>query len=181
MKSLALHILDIAQNSLRANAKNVSIHVSENREKNLYRMEIIDNGEGIDPSVFSRVTDPFYTSRTTRKIGLGLHLLLQHAEQAGGSMEIESRPGKGCRVTAHFMFDHLDRPPLGDIAGIFRILMCSNPAIRFTYLHETDKGEYKIDSQQVINELGEHEIMKPLVQKLLKEMIAENLQSISVS
>lgn len=181
MKSLALHILDIVQNSLRAKARNVSIHLSESRKKNIYRIEILDDGEGIDPSDISRVTDPFFTSRTTRKVGLGLPLLLQHAEQAGGSMEIESNPGKGCKVTARFMLDHLDRPPLGDIAGIFRILMCSNPAIRFTYIHLTDKGEYKIDSQYVINELGEQEIMRPLVQKLLKEMIAENLETICVS
>jgi hypothetical protein len=181
MKNLALHILDIAENSVRAEARTIFISINESVSDNTYNLSIEDDGNGMPAELLMNVTDAFTTTRTTRKVGLGLPLLKQHAEMCNGSLAIQSEPGKGCKVHAAFTHNHIDKPPTGDIPGVIRILTSGNRNIRIVYSHTTDSGRFEFDSDQVKSELGETEFYNPLIQKYIKEMIYENLTEIKVS
>ena len=117
MNDLSMHILDIVQNSISAGATRVSLTVDENPAADLLTIVIGDNGRGMTPEQVSRLSDPFFTSRTTRKVGMGIPLLKQSAEQSGGEIRITSEPGRGTEVTAVFGYSDIDRPPLGDVAN----------------------------------------------------------------
>jgi signal transduction histidine kinase len=113
MKDLSLHILDIAQNSISAGASIIGINIDENLAANTMAIEVTDNGSGMPAEVLERVTDPYYTSRTTRRVGLGIPLFKQNAEATGGSLYIDSEEGRGTSLNATFVHNHLDRPPPG--------------------------------------------------------------------
>jgi hypothetical protein len=180
MKTLSLNILDIVQNSIRARADEISIEIAESIVSNSYRIIISDNGTGIPEEILGKVTDPFVTTRTTRKMGLGLPLLKYHAELAGGGMEIKSETGKGTKVTARFLYNHIDRQPLGDIVGTLIILMASNREINFIYRHTTDKGEFRFSSGET-KEYLEVEFYDNTLLKDIGSMISENLKEIEAS
>jgi K+-sensing histidine kinase KdpD len=180
MKDLSLHILDIAQNSISAGAKNVIIDITENTQGNLFTILIQDDGKGIPADIIERVTDPYYTSRSTRKVGLGLPLFKQNAEMAGGEFKINSEPGRGTVVKAAFKHDHLDRPPLGDIAGVIVILVSSNPEIDWYYKHAKDDSEYIFDTREVREVLDDVPLNEPSVGRYLRDMIRENLKELGV-
>jgi signal transduction histidine kinase len=135
MKELSLNILDIVQNSIRAKADYISIEINESVKKDLYRIVVSDNGSGIPKEIMKNITDPFVTTRTRRRMGLGLPLLKYHTELTGGELSIRSEPGKGTQVEASFSLKHIDRQPLGDIIGVIIILVASNQGINFDYFH----------------------------------------------
>jgi hypothetical protein len=181
MKELSLNILDIVQNSIRAKAYDISVEIIESVAKDIYQIIIKDNGTGIPAEILKNVTDPFVTTRTKRRMGLGLPLLKYHAELTGGNLKIESETGKGTSIRADFSNSHIDRQPLGDISGVLLILMATNPGIDFTYLHKTDNGEYRFSSKETMDYL---EIETLNDRKLLEEignMINENLKEIEAS
>lgn len=178
MKDLSLHILDIAQNSISAGASNIGISIDENLAANTMAIEVTDNGRGMSAEVLERVTDPYFTSRTTRKVGLGIPLFKQNAEATGGSLQIESEEGRGTMLKATFVHNHLDRPPLGDMAGVMVLLAGANPEIRFVYTHRVDNEEYVFDTEEVKEALDGLPINDPQVMRFLKEMIIENLVAI---
>jgi anti-sigma regulatory factor (Ser/Thr protein kinase) len=178
MKELSLHILDIAQNSISAGAKNIVVEVDENTVSNTFSIMIKDDGKGMTEDILHKVTDPYFTSRTTRKVGLGLPLFRQHAEMAGGNFSIESQPGQGTTVKAVFQHDHLDRAPLGDIAGVMVILVSSNPEIEWTYRHVINGNKYVFDTREVKEVLEDMPITEPSVGRYLKDMIRENLEEL---
>jgi len=181
MNELALHILDIVQNSISANASIIEVIIDENIDKDLYIIEIQDNGKGMSNEVLQEVSDPFFTTRTTRKVGLGISLLKQIAEQTGGFLKIVSEEGKGTHLTASFSHKHLDRPVLGDIAGTMTLLIGANPQIRFLYIHRTPLSDFEFDTKEVLVELEGTPINHPDILKALKEMIEENLEMIESS
>jgi hypothetical protein len=181
MKDIGLHIMDIAQNSITAEASQISIVILDRPSIDLYQVRITDNGKGMDKELLDKVTDPYTTTRATRKVGLGLSLYKQHAEQTGGALGIASAPGKGCVVTASFRWHHIDRPAQGDIPGVLRLLITANPGIRFIYKHYTDKGEFLFDTEEVKASLDGISITEPEVTHFLKEMISENLLSIETA
>ena len=181
MKDLSMHIMDIAQNSISAEANIIEVAITENTGADCYRIEISDNGKGMTADFVAKVTDPYVTSRTTRKVGLGLPLLKQNAERSGGRLKIRSEPGNGTVVTADFSLKNIDRPPLGDIAGTIVLLAAANLKIRFIYRHITEKGEYRFDTEEVNEMLEELPISEPGVIRFLKEMIKENLQEINIA
>jgi hypothetical protein len=131
MQDLSLHILDVAENSLRAGATRVEIRIAEDVAGDLLRLEISDNGQGMEPELCQRVISPFVTSREDRRVGLGLALLAQASREAGGECHVESQPGKGTRVTATFRHSHIDRKPLGDLGETFVALAATNPQVDF--------------------------------------------------
>jgi len=178
MKELSLHILDIVQNSISAEASKIEILIEENISENQYVISITDNGKGMDDEMLKMVTDPFFTTRTTRKIGVGISLFKQNAEQTGGNLTIESTVGKGTNVKAIFGYDHLDRPVLGDMAGTMTLLIGANPQIRFIYDHYTALSEFEFDTDEVKEELGKVPINHPDILKALRELITENLEMI---
>ncbi len=178
MTELSLHILDIVQNSIRAEARSIEIEIKEEQKINRLTIIINDDGKGMDQETLAQVTDPFFTTRTTRKVGLGLSLLKQNAEQAGGWFSIESEPDKGCKTTAVFGLSNIDRQPLGDIAGTMTLLIGANPDIHFIYNHRTAVSDFELDTEEAKLELGSVPISHPDILKALKSLIVENLEMI---
>ena len=181
MKDLSLHILDIVQNSISAKATFIEISIDENHEANTYFVRIKDNGTGMSLEMLEKVTDPYVTSRTTRKVGLGLPLLKMNAERTGGNLKIRSEEGKGTEVEAEFINDNIDRLPLGDIAGTIVILASANPMIEFIYTHTVDGEQYIFDTREIKEALEDVAINDVHIFKYLKEMINENLQEIKAT
>lgn len=181
MKDLSLHILDIVQNSIRAQAKLVEIDITEQPEQNKLTIRISDDGTGMSPAAVKKAIDPFYTSRTTRKVGLGLSLFKQNAEQTEGSFNIESELGKGTKVTATFGLNHLDRPVMGDLIGVLLLLICAPDQVDYVFKHQTPVGEFTLDTREVKQLLENVPINNPDVRDFLKEMIAGNLEQIQIS
>ena len=181
MNELSLHILDITENSVSAEATLIFIRITENVVADDYKIEITDNGKGIPPDMLDKVTDAFVTSRTTRKVGLGLPLFKQNAEQTGGSFNIKSVVGKGTTTTAVFKLENIDRPPLGDMAGVMAILAGSNPEIDFVYTHTVNEQSYAFDTREIKLILEDVPLSNPEVRRYIKEMIDENLKEIRAS
>lgn len=181
MKDLALHILDILQNSVTAGATLIKLQIDEIPAEDKYLVKFIDNGKGMDEEMVQNVTDPFFTTRTTRKVGLGLPLLKQNAERTGGSLMIHSASGKGTEVEASFGFSHIDRLPTGDIAGTLALTVSSYPAIDFIYTHTTPHGTFKFDTLEIKEELAELPISNPQVIAFMKDLINDNLKEIKAS
>jgi len=181
MKDLSLHILDIVQNSIRAKAKLIGIEINENSVEDQMIISISDDGCGMNPEQLKIAIDPFYTSRTTRKVGLGLSLFKQNAEMTGGSFELKSEHGKGTKVTAVFGLNHIDRPVMGDLVGTLLILICSSDGIDYVFKHKTPEGEFELDTREVRQMLENVPINHPDVRSFLKEMLQENLEQIQIS
>jgi anti-sigma regulatory factor (Ser/Thr protein kinase) len=161
MEELSLHILDIVENSIAAGARWVRIRVREDRPANVLRVEIADNGRGMSAAERHQALDPFFTTRTTRRVGLGLALFEQAAHAAGGEVTIESRPGAGTTVTATFQYDHLDRQPLGDMAGTLLSLAAGHPEVEFSYSHWSAGGEIRFSTREVTAQLGDAPLESP--------------------
>lgn len=178
MKDIALHILDIAQNSIAAGANLIEISVDEAIEQNMIGITIKDNGKGMTAEMLQQVTDPYVTSRKTRKVGMGLPLLKHSAEQCGGTLKIFSEPGQGAEVQAFFSASHIDLPPWGDMAGVIILLVTANPHLDFLYFHRSKKDEYTFDTREIKAALEGVPIEEPQVRKFLKDMIEENLNEI---
>lgn len=135
MEDISLHILDIAENSVRAKAKNIAIMITEDRKNDLLTLTIEDDGVGMDDKTKERALDPFFTTKKGKKVGFGLAFLFHSAEEAGGMMKIESEPGKGTRITATFKLGHIDRKPLGNLNETIKCLKITHPEINITFDH----------------------------------------------
>jgi hypothetical protein len=176
-----MHIMDIFQNSVSAKATVISLDIVEDTIDNFLSLEFIDNGTGMTAEKVKRAVDPFFTTRTTRKVGLGLSLLKQNAERTGGSFRINSQLGKGTKVSATFILNHLDRPVLGNVPGAVVLTATSNPEIELTYSHTKDKKKYYFSTSEVKEALGDVPLNDPLVYHYLCEMVTENLNEIGVT
>jgi hypothetical protein len=181
MKHLSLNILDIIQNSIRAKADEISVEISESVAQDIYRIIVKDNGTGIPEEILMNVTDPFVTTRTKRKMGLGLPLLKYHAELTGGGLTISSETGVGTEVTATFTNSHIDRQPLGDIVGILIIMIAANPGINFIYRHSTDKGNYSFSTAEIKEYLNADTLNDRDLLEDIGCMVGENLTEIEAS
>jgi hypothetical protein len=179
MKEIALHILDITQNSIRAQASEISIRVDESPAAGLLTLTIADNGKGMDEETCKKAADPWFTSRTTRKVGMGLPLLQMNADLSGGGMAIVSSPGKGTTVTATFGYSHVDRPPLGDVSGTIALLICANPQINIIYSHLFNGKTWEISTGEISEALGKDAISDLNIVKYLKEIIKDNISAIT--
>ncbi len=169
MEDLSLHILDIVENSVAAKANRIEIRIVEDKEDDILSLEIIDNGVGMDTDTINRVLDPFYTSKTVRRFGLGLSLLSESAKRANGSFSLESKKGTGTKIWATFQLSHIDRQPLGDMGQTMVTLILGNPDIDFYYIHKKDKKEYILDTEEIKTQLNGAPINTPEVIKLIKE------------
>lgn len=153
MKELSLNILDIVENSLKAGATKVEILLTE--KNNILTIVINDNGCGMSKETVESVTNPFYTTRTTRKVGLGVPFFKEAAEQTGGSLEISSVQREvdpincGTRVTAVFHTDSIDFTPIGDIISTLITLIHGSPNVDFVFIHRSEKGEVNLDTRQM--------------------------------
>jgi len=178
MVEISLHILDVVQNSIKAEARDIEIYVEENIKENYLKVSVKDNGCGMDEEFLKKVTDPFVTKRTTRKVGLGLSLLKANAEITGGSMEITSKLNEGTFVCATFGYDSIDRQPLGDMAFTMVTLISCNPDIDFVYKHIIDGKTFEFSTVVIKETLGDVFIGEQNVLNWINEYIVEGLNEI---
>jgi anti-sigma regulatory factor (Ser/Thr protein kinase) len=177
MKEIALHLLDIAENSLEAGATVVEL-VLELTPGGMLEISILDNGRGMDDETLKMTSDPFFTSRTTRRVGMGIPLLRQHAELTGGHVEIRSEKGKGTELKAVFVAGHPDIQPLGDIEGCWMMLAAFQHEANIVMRCKTPKGDFEISSEQAKQELDVERFDKSELKEALKRLIRNNLAAI---
>jgi hypothetical protein len=178
MRELALHLLDIAENSAAAQATRIRIEVTEDIEHDRLSMKIEDNGKGMDEEMVKNVTDPFVTSRTTRKVGLGIPLLKEAAEACNGTFSITSKVGVGTTVYVDFQRSHIDRMPLGDLSTTFLNLMIAHPLIQFIFQYKVGKEEFYLDDQTIKNELEGIALTEPVILNFLRTLFETGVAGI---
>jgi hypothetical protein len=182
MKELSLNVLDITENSVKAGATLIEILLEETEET--LTVTVKDNGCGMTPEFLEQVKDPFCTSRTTRKVGLGIPLLLLAARQTGGDVEITSTTAEadpenhGTMTKGLFYKNHIDFTPLGDITETVCTLIQCNPHIDFEYRHTVPKGEITLSTRQMREILGDVPLNTYEVISWIRESLTEQYQSV---
>ena len=179
MRELSLHILDIAKNSVKANASLIEIIVDEDYKKNLLTIEINDNGCGMSEEFLKTVRDPFSTTRKTRKVGMGISLFEAAAVACDGRLELNSVLGEGTKFKIFFRLDHIDRAPIGDMPGTMATLISGSPDIDFLYRHTVDGKEFLLDTVSMRNILEGVPLDTPDVGNWIMEYTKEGLSEIS--
>ncbi len=179
MRDLSLHIIDLVQNSMEAQAKNVELIINEDVANNLLTIVVEDDGRGMDEQILNKVKNPFTTTRTTRKVGLGLPLIDMSTRASGGKLDIFSKVGEGTKIVATYGYSHIDRPPLGDIVTTVKIIVVSYQSIRFFYRHIKNNKEFLLDTMQMREILGEDADFSQMdIRTWLEDYIREGLKSI---
>lgn len=178
MQELSLNVLDVAENSVRADASLVEITVEEDTAADRLTIVIRDNGKGMTQEQVRAVIDPFYTTRTTRKVGLGIPFFRMAAQLSGGDLDIQSRVGEGTTVTATFGLTSIDRMPLGDMNGTVAALVQCNPRIDWVYTRKKDGREMVMDTRQFREILGEVPLDSPEVLQFLGDYLRENTEEL---
>ncbi len=176
MRELSLNILDVAQNSISAGATLIEIGIREETAEELLTIQITDNGCGMSAEKLKSVTDPFYTTRTTRKVGMGLPLFRMAAEMTGGRLGITSQEGIGTTVTALFHTGHVDFVPLGDVCSTITMLICMNTDRDFLYRRSRDKKSFQVDTRELRVILGDVPLDTPEVREWIQDYITEQTQ-----
>jgi len=176
-EDLSLHILDIVENSIRAEAKNIKIKITENLEKDLLVIEIEDDGKGMSKKMIERVLDPFVTTKPKHKVGLGLSFLAQASRMANGDLKIKSEMGKGTKIKATFQHSHIDRQPLGDMVETMMTLVTSNPKINFIYQHQKNGKKYIFNTKILKKKYENLSFSKAL--KIIRENLETGLSKLN--
>ncbi len=201
MRELSLHILDALQNSLEAGATLVELTVDEDLAADRLSITIRDNGRGMDEATLARVTDPFFTTRKTRRVGLGIPLFKAAAEHCNGDFTITSAPGKGTTLVATFQHSHLDRAPLGDMVGtLLSFILGGMCDMRYVHRKMREKGtegtkgtegiegaegtgeavqEFAFDTREIKAELGDVPLTHPAVREWLRQLLTEGEAGLS--
>jgi len=180
VQDLSLHILDIVENSLAAGAGKVEIRIQEDLRADRMRVEIIDDGCGMEEHELKQALDPFFTTKTTRRVGLGLPLLAEACRLCNGELSLESCRGKGTRVTATFQNSHIDRKPLGEIADTLMTLIVGHPEVDLVYEHRKDGKFFSLDTREIKSDLGEVPLNAPQVVPALRDLIRSGLEELGV-
>ncbi len=178
MRELSLNILDIAQNSISAGASLTEILVKENTTEKTLLIGIYDNGKGMSDEQVKNVQDPFFTTRTTRKVGMGIPLFKLAAEQTGGSFKITSELGVGTRVDALFKTDSIDFTPLGDIEATVSTIVSMNEDKDFVYTRSVDEKEFVFKSADIKKILDGVPLSEPSVINWIEDYIRENTEQL---
>mgnify|MGYP005771206295 CR=1 FL=1 len=173
MPELSLNVLDVAENSIRAEATLVEISVTADTKADTLTIIIKDNGHGMTEEQIAKVTDPFFTTRTTRKVGLGIPFFKQASEMTEGSFQIQSESGVGTTVTAVFGLSHIDRMPLGDMTSTMHTLITFNTKTDFLYTYTLDDRSYTLDTREFKEILGNVPLNTPEVSSYIKEYLAD--------
>jgi anti-sigma regulatory factor (Ser/Thr protein kinase) len=174
MTEISLNVLDVANNSIRAGADLIEISVQVQRETDILSIVIADNGCGMNEEQLKSVEDPFFTTRTTRKIGLGVPFFKMAALSTGGAFHIASTIGKGTTVTAQFKLSHIDRMPLGDMNSTIHTLITLNTQIDFLYTYVFDDKQFTLDTREFRQILNDVPLNSPEVSAYIKEYLDEN-------
>jgi Histidine kinase-, DNA gyrase B-, and HSP90-like ATPase len=177
MRELSLHILDILQNSLEAGATLVELAIEEDLAADRLVITIQDNGCGMDEATLAQVVDPFYTSRKTRHVGLGVPLFQAAAERCNGDLRITSQVGRGTMLSARFQRSHIDRAPLGDMTGTLLSFILGG-VCDLSYRHRVDGRQFLLSTAEIKADLGDVPFSHPAVREWLREYIAEGERSL---
>lgn len=178
MKELSLHILDIVTNSIDAGANLIEIEVKADTKENYLRINIKDNGKGMNKETLEKVINPFFTSRKVRNVGLGLPFLKLAAEQCDGYLKIQSEEKVGTEVTAEFKLDHIDRAPLGRIEESILTILNFQQNFDLIYIHDVNGKRFVFDTNEIKEILEDLSIRSPKVLMWVKEYIKENIDKI---
>lgn len=178
MRELSLNVLDIVQNSIAAKATLVEVEIFESDEQDCLRIVIRDNGCGMTEEQLLRVRDPFYTTRTTRRVGMGIPLFRMAAEMTDGTFFIDSAVGTGTVVTAVFRLNHIDRMPLGDMAGTMVTLIRLNHHVDFRYRQEVNGRIFEADTRSFREILGDVPLNEPEIIEWIDGFFRENIQAL---
>lgn len=179
MRELALHLLDIAENSVSAKADTIQIVVEEDHAADRLRISVIDNGAGMSPEMVARVTDPFVTSRTTRKVGLGIPLLKAAAEACNGGLTIQSRLGEGTCVAVEFQQSHIDRMPLGNLASTMLTLVVGSPEVHWILRYTVDGRLFEFDDQPVKEAIEGLPLSDPEILGYLRDTLETGIRNLN--
>lgn len=181
MQELSLNVLDIAQNSIRAGASLTTIRITERRADHFMEISVSDNGCGMSEEQVAHVMDPFFTTRTTRKVGLGVPLFRMSAEATGGSFSIQSKLGEGTVTTASYDTSHLDMLPLGDMTATIVSLISVNPDLDFLYIRTVDGESFTLDTREPREVLDGVPLNTPDVLMFITNMINENTAELTAA
>lgn len=173
-----MHILDLIQNSISAGADLIKVTIQEDTIENKLTISVTDNGKGMDKDTADRAKDPFYTSRTTRKIGLGIPLLLAAAQRCEGDLTIDSRLGEGTKIAAYFKYNHIDRAPLGNVWSMMSGVIACNGDIDFEYTHIYNGSQFQMKTRDIKEVLRDVPITSPEVTGWIEEYLKENINSL---
>ncbi len=175
MQEIAMTILDIVYNSIRAKASLIKILIKDSIKDNVIDILVEDDGCGMDEEAIRHVIDPFYTTRTTRKVGLGVPLFKQMVEDTGGQFHIESKVGIGTKIQGCFVKNHLDTPPMGDIIETMMTLLQADESIDYYFEYTTDENSFIFDTKQIKEVLDGVKINEPEILLWLKNYMKEGL------
>jgi anti-sigma regulatory factor (Ser/Thr protein kinase) len=179
VRELSLHVLDALENSLEAGASLVTLIIEEDLIADRLTIVITDNGRGMDAETVKKVLDPFFTTRKTRHVGLGLPLFAAAARRCNGDLTVESEPGKGTKVRATFQHSHIDRAPLGNVQGSLLSFLLTARPVDLHYIHRVNAHQFEFDTADMRAELGDVPLSHPAVREWLSEFIAEGEREIT--
>jgi hypothetical protein len=180
VQDLSLHILDIVENSLAAGAGRVEIRIEEDLRADRMVLEIIDDGCGMDETMVKQALDPFFTTKTVRRVGLGLPLLAEACRICDGELCLQSCPGEGTTVKATFQHSHFDRKPLGQMGDTLITLIVGHPEVDLLYEHRRDGKVFSLDTREIKSDLGDIPLNAPQVVSALRTLILSGLEGLGI-
>lgn len=178
MRDLSLHLMDILQNSLAAESNKIDVTISAHKEKDLLEIIVEDNGKGIDEEILKNITSPFATTRTTRKVGLGIPLLEASAKRSGGDLTVTSQKGVGTVLKASFVISNIDRMPLGDVSATITGIIMANPDLNLNLYLNSRENVFTFRTLEIKEKLGDVPINQFEVIMWMGEYIREGINNI---
>ena len=178
MLELSLHLLDVIENAVEAGASRIRVRIDEDLCADLLTIEIVDNGRGMSRELLKKVLNPFYTTRKTRNVGLGLPLFSEAARRCGGNLVIQSEPEKGTHVRATFRHSHIDRAPLGDIPSALLAILLSERPVDLDYTHRVGDRDFQFDTAEIRREIGDVPLSHPRIRDWLFQELREGEASL---
>jgi hypothetical protein len=175
VEDICFHLIDLVQNSVAAGAGDISLNIMESKTQDILTLEVADNGRGMDTETQEKVQDPFFTTKSFKKVGLGIPLLKATAQTCRGDLDIRSNVGRGTQIKASLQRGHLDCPPLGNLEETLLSLLVSLDKINLQFFYRSDRGEFSISSNAIRQQVGELHFSHPEVYKFLREYIHEGL------
>jgi anti-sigma regulatory factor (Ser/Thr protein kinase) len=181
MRELSQHLMDLIENSVEAGCRRVAIQIDEDMEADLLTIRVEDDGRGMSSETVSKAIDPFWTTRSCRKVGLGLPLIAATAKRCAGSLRIESIPARGTTVTAVFRHSHIDRPPLGDLHSTLVTALVAHSGLDILYRHHVGQRSFELDGAAIRRELEGIPLTHPSVLQWIDRYISEGLAEVGAS
>ncbi len=176
MEDLAMQMLEIIMNTVHADSREIEIRIVDSEAENLISMTVSDDGKGMNKALLQRVTDPFVTTRETRRIGMGIPFMKGLTEQCGGRFSMRSRPGEGTMLTATVQRDHIDTPPMGDLGEMMMNSIQADENIDYKFNYRTDKGEFAFDTREAREMLDGVSLLEPSILLWLRDYIRQGVE-----